>query len=204
MIGRPSGNWGNTSAKRWENYPELLIGAERELSISLEWRPALSPSQVWNQFHQKWQSSIFGHKGKSLQPDVISSKMRKTVLVGGKLSSWSPHYEGSERNDFVKVVKSGLGPFWWRKLKQTWRMSDELKMTLWRTPLPQSEPTPESWQLLYKQADFWTQQLVAVSEAVGTRRSRRRPGRDQQIGIVLCAANLYYVYYQSAAGTNYC
>ena len=36
MIGRPSGNWGNTSAKRWENYPELLIGAERELLISLE------------------------------------------------------------------------------------------------------------------------------------------------------------------------
>ena len=29
-------------------------------------------------------------------------------------------------------------------------MSDELKMTLWRSPLPQSEPTPESWQILYK------------------------------------------------------
>ena len=67
-------------------------------------------------------------------------------------------------------------------------MSDELKMMLWRSPLPQSEPIPEYWQLLYKQADFWTQQLVAVSEAVGT---RRRPGRDQQIGIVLCAANSY-------------
>ena len=118
MRGRPSGIWGNTSAKRWENYPELLIGAERELLISLERRPALLPTQVWNQFHQKWQSSIFGHKGKSLQPDIISSKMRKTVLVGGKLSSCSPHYEGSERNDFVKVVKRGLDPFWWQKLKQ--------------------------------------------------------------------------------------
>ena len=32
-------------------------------------------------------------------------------------------------------------------------------MTLWRSPLPQSEPTPEYWQL-YKQADFRTQQLV--------------------------------------------
>ena len=49
---------------------------------------------------------------------------------------------------------------------------------------------PEYWQLLYKQADFRTQQLVAErGEAVGTRRSRRRPGRDQQIGIVLPAAN---------------
>ena len=34
-------------------------------------------------------------------------------------------------------------------------------MTLGRSPLPQSEPTPEYWQLLYKQADFRTQQLVA-------------------------------------------
>ena len=33
-------------------------------------------------------------------------------------------------------------------------MSDELKMTLWRSPLPQSENTPESWQI-YKRADFW-------------------------------------------------
>ena len=40
-------------------------------------------------------------------------------------------------------------------------MSNELKMTLGRSPLPQSEPTPEYWQLLYKQADFRTQQLVA-------------------------------------------
>ena len=52
-------------------------------------------------------------------------------------------------------------------------MSDKLKMTLWRSPLPQSEPTPEYWQLLYKQADSWAQQLVAVSEAVGTRQSRQ-------------------------------
>ena len=50
--------------------------------------------------------------------DVISSKMRETMLVGGKLSSRSPHYEGSERDDSVKVVKRGLDPFWWRKLKQ--------------------------------------------------------------------------------------
>ena len=27
-------------------------------------------------------------------------------------------------------------------------------MMLWRSPLPQSEPTPESWQILYKWADF--------------------------------------------------
>ena len=33
------------------------------------------------------------------------------MLVGGKLSSCSPHYEGSERNDSVKVVKRGLDPF---------------------------------------------------------------------------------------------
>ena len=46
--------------------------------------------------------------------DVISSKMRETMLVGGKLSSRSPHYEGSEREDSVEVVKRGLDPFWWR------------------------------------------------------------------------------------------
>ena len=40
-------------------------------------------------------------------------------------------------------------------------MSNELKMTLGRSPMPQSEPTPEYWQLLYKQADFRTLQLVA-------------------------------------------
>ena len=33
------------------------------------------------------------------------------MLVGGKLSSCSPHYEGSERNDSVKVVKKGVGLF---------------------------------------------------------------------------------------------
>ena len=43
-------------------------------------------------------------------------------------------------------------------------MSNELKMTLGRSPLPQSKPTPEYWQLLYKQADFRTQQLVAERE----------------------------------------
>ena len=31
---------------------------------------------------------------------------------------------------------------------KTWRMSNELKMTLGRSPLPQSEPTPEYWRLL--------------------------------------------------------
>ena len=46
--------------------------------------------------------------------DVIGSKMRETMLVGGKLSSRSPHYEGSERDDSVEVVKRGLDPFWWR------------------------------------------------------------------------------------------
>ena len=43
--------------------------------------------------------------------DVTSSKMRETMLVGGKLSSRSPHYEGSERDDSVEVVKRGLDPF---------------------------------------------------------------------------------------------
>ena len=37
--------------------------------------------------------------------------MRETMLVGGKLSSRSPHYEGSERDDSVKVGERGLGPF---------------------------------------------------------------------------------------------
>ena len=40
------------------------------------------------------------------------------MLVGGELSSRSPHYEGSERDDSVKVVKRGLDLFWWRELKQ--------------------------------------------------------------------------------------
>ena len=48
----------------------------------------------------------------------MSRKMRETMLVGGTLSSRSPHYEGSERDDSVKVVKRGLDPFWWRELKQ--------------------------------------------------------------------------------------
>ena len=47
----------------------------------------------------------------SWHDDVISSKMRETMLVGGKLSSRSPHYEGSERDDSVEVVKRGLDPF---------------------------------------------------------------------------------------------
>ena len=37
--------------------------------------------------------------------------MRETMLVGGKLSSCSPHCEGSERDDSVKVVKRGLDSF---------------------------------------------------------------------------------------------
>ena len=32
-------------------------------------------------------------------------------MVGGNLSSRSPHYEGSERDDSVKVVKRGLDTF---------------------------------------------------------------------------------------------
>ena len=88
----------------WGDFPELLIGAERELLTSLGWRPALSLTQVWNQFHQK---------GWNLQLDVISSKMKGTVLVGGKLSSCIHHHEGSERNNFVEEVEKGLDPFWW-------------------------------------------------------------------------------------------
>ena len=38
-------------------------------------------------------------------------------------------------------------------------MSDELKITLWRSPLPQSEPTAESWQILYNELIF---ELVAI------------------------------------------
>ena len=41
----------------------------------------------------------------------MSHKMSETMLVGGKLSSRSPHYEGSERDDSVKVVRMGLDPF---------------------------------------------------------------------------------------------
>ena len=49
-------------------------------------------------------------------------------------------------------------------------MSDELKMMLWRSPLPQSEPTPEPWWILYKRADFWARCncqsiLLALSSA---------------------------------------
>ena len=60
---------------------------------------------------KRWQSIIFGHKGRNLQLDVISSKMRETILVGGKLSSCIPHHEGSERNNLVEEVEKGLDPF---------------------------------------------------------------------------------------------
>ena len=33
--------------------------------------------------------------------------MRETMLVGGKLSSRSPHYEGSERDDCESSEKGG-------------------------------------------------------------------------------------------------
>ena len=36
-------------------------------------------------------------------------------------------------------------------------------MTLGRVPLPLSEPTPESWQLSYKRADFWAQSALPIS-----------------------------------------
>ena len=63
----------------------------------------------------KVNKGIFVDGGKAVwHDDVISSKMRETMLVGGKLSSRSPHYKGSERDDSVEVVKRGLDPFWWR------------------------------------------------------------------------------------------
>ena len=55
--------------------------------------------------------AYLGLRGRNLQLFVISSKMRETVLVGGKLSSCSPHHGGSERNDFVEEVKKGLDCF---------------------------------------------------------------------------------------------
>ena len=56
----------------------------------------------------------------------------------------------------------------------------------------QSEPTQNIGnyyinRLIFELSSWWQR-----GEAVGTRRnrrSRRRPDRDQQIGIVLCAAN---------------
>ena len=38
------------------------------------------------------------------------------MLVGGKLSSCSPHYEGSERNNCESSEK-GVGPFLTTKIK---------------------------------------------------------------------------------------
>ena len=76
-------------------------------------------------------------------------------------------------------------------------MSNELKMTLGRSPLAQSEPTPEYWQLLYKQADFRTQQLVAESEAVRfqTKQTKTRQGPTDWN----CALRCQLIYRQSAA-----
>ena len=137
--------------------------------------------------------SVKGVKGGwTLSDDVISSKMRETMLVGGKLSSRGPHYEGSERDDSVKVVKRGLDPFWWRELKQ--RHDECLMNWKWRyrdhpcrsQNLPQNICNYYINELILELSSWWQR-----SEAVGTRRSRRRPGRDQQIRIVLCAANSY-------------
>ena len=116
--------------------------------------------------------------------DVISSKMRETMLVGGKLSSRSPHYEGSERDDSVEVVKRGLNP-----------SDDVMEIT------PASVRTyPEYWQLLYKQADFRTQQLVAGEQ------SRSVPDVTDRQGPTdwNCALRCQLRYRQSAAGINCC
>ena len=42
--------------------------------------------------------------------------MRETMLVGGKLSSCSPHYEGSERNNCGSSEKR-VGPFLMTKIE---------------------------------------------------------------------------------------
>ena len=83
--------------------------------------------------------------------DVISSKMRETMLVGGKLSSRSPHYEGSERDGLCGSSEKRVGPF---------------LMTLWRLPLPQSEPTQNIGnyyinRLIFELSSWWQE-----SEAV--------------------------------------
>ena len=108
--------------------------------------------------------------------DVISSKMRETMLVGGKLSSRSPHYEGSERDDSVEVVKGGLDPFWWR-------YGDHPCLS---QNLPQNIGNYYIIRLILELSSWWQR-----TKQFGTRRSRRRPGGDRQIGIVLCAANSY-------------
>ena len=41
-------------------------------------------------------------------------------------------------------------------------MSDELKTTLWGSTLPQSESTPECWQILYNELIF---ELVAIRQS---------------------------------------
>ena len=62
-------------------------------------------------------------------------------------------------------------------------------MTLGRSPLPQSEPTPEYWQLLYKQADFRTQQLVAgEAKQFGPRRSKADEDQTGTNRLELCFA----------------
>ena len=122
--------------KGWENYPKLLISAERELLINLEEGQPFrlrrfetssikSDSPAYLDIKGRfpaWRHKRFNGRsrkgGWTLSDDVISSKTRETMLVGGKLPSRSPHCEGSERNDSLKVVKRGLNPFWWRKLKQ--------------------------------------------------------------------------------------
>ena len=94
----------------------------------------------------------------------MSCKMRETMLVGGELSSRSPHYEGSERDDSVKVVKRGSDPFWWRELKQ--RHDGCLMNWKWRYrdhPC-RSQNLPQNICNYYIN-NFWTQQLVAESEA---------------------------------------
>ena len=53
----------------------------------------------------------------------MSHKMRETMLVRGKLSSRSPHYEGSERDDSESSEK-GVGPFLMMKVEtKAWGMS---------------------------------------------------------------------------------
>ena len=83
------------------------------------------------------------------------------MLVGGKLSSCSPHYEGSERNDSVKVVKRGLDPFWWRKLKQrhdgclmSWKWRDRDHPCLSHN-LPQNIGNYYINELIFELSSWW-------------------------------------------------
>ena len=41
-------------------------------------------------------------------------------------------------------------------------MSDNLKMMLGRVPLPLLEPTPVSWQISHKRADFGAQSALPI------------------------------------------